>query len=160
MWRDGKRLVARRGAMLPRRCVRCNVPTNEAPFQRKLSYIHPAIFLLLPLWVLFIIVAFALQKKAELTISLCNRHLVRRRRAKTTLLVSLIGAPALLVLAGLADNGALAWIALIVFVAGISLATWGMGLIGATKIDPHFVRVIGVDKAFLATLPSWREPAR
>lgn len=159
LWRRGKRLVARKGAGLPHRCVRCNAPGDGAPFERKLVYIHPAAFLFLILWIFpFLIAALILQKKTTLTISLCAEHRERRRRAKFALASSLIGTPALWVVAGIQESPGLAWLGVLVLVVGVTWAIWGMRLIGATKMDDHFVRVAGVNESFLKSLPDWKNP--
>ena len=156
VWRRGKRLVARKGAGLPHRCVRCNGPGDGAPFVKEVTYVPLWAYLLIVLWLVpFLIAVMIIQKKTTLTISLCADHRERRRRAKIALISSLIGAPALWVLAAYQGSTGLAWLGVLVVVVGVTWAIWGMRMIAATKMDDHFVRVTGVSQDFLETLPDW-----
>lgn len=157
VWRRGKRLVARRDAALPHRCVKCNGPADGAPFTRQLSYIPPWAFIFLIFWLVpFLIVALLLQKKTTLIISLCARHEHRRALALKVFIGSLIASPLLLVGAAREDSVILGWLALATFITGIVWVILERRLISATKLDEHFVHVAGVNQDFLATLPDWK----
>jgi hypothetical protein len=105
-WRDGELLVARKGAVLPDRCLKCNAPaegyqfhrklywhsvrmrTSCAPsgregcqFHRKLDWHNPfwiLVFLISP--VLFVIVYFIVRWQGSITVGLCPRHRSTRAR--------------------------------------------------------------------------------
>lgn len=80
VWRDGKHVVVRAGAVLPPRCVKCNEPALQPMEPRKLSWHHPALFLLILVNILiYVVVALLARKRAEVTFGLCARHRLRRR---------------------------------------------------------------------------------
>src|SRR5204863_8777966 len=80
-WRDGKRVVLDRNAVLPDRCIKCNEPANGYRRTVKLSYVPTSRELMFGAW------AYLSAKRAQLDIGLCERH--RRSRAVTVALGSL-----------------------------------------------------------------------
>ncbi len=79
VWREGNLIVCPNDSRLPERCVVCNDSTNGHSMTKIVRWHHPAIYLVLLVNLLvYIIVALAVQKKAKLTFSLCQRHRVRR----------------------------------------------------------------------------------
>ncbi|HEX3447629.1 MAG TPA: hypothetical protein VHS97_05215, partial [Isosphaeraceae bacterium] len=82
-WRDGRLLMARKGAVLPDRCLKCNAPAEGRPFKRSLSWASPywalSIFLIGP--ILFIVVYTIVSRRGKVSVSLCPRHRMERLRA-------------------------------------------------------------------------------
>src|SRR5262245_50409406 len=80
-WRNGTRVVMRPGCALPPRCVKCNEPALQPMAPRKLTWHHPAWWLVLILFniVVYLIVALVVRKKAQVTFGVCARHRRRRR---------------------------------------------------------------------------------
>jgi hypothetical protein len=160
VWRKGKRLVARKGATLPNRCVLCNGPSDGGPIVHKLTYVPAAAFLLIFLWLIpFIIVALLIHKKTTLTVSLCAHHHRRRHNAKKALIwVTSAGMALYVVAGGFFGSFTFGLLGLVILLAGPIWWLWGMKLIHARKIDDHFVYVGGVNRDFLAALPDWTRP--
>ena len=78
-WREGRTLVALRDAALPDLCVRCGDPGDGRRIRHRLSWHHPALFLLLLFWLIpYVIVALAIRRHA---VSVCARHRSIRRRS-------------------------------------------------------------------------------
>ena len=66
LWREGNCLVVARGAAFPRRCVKCNEPSEEPHKLRKVYWHHPAVYLLLLGYaILYIIVALIVRRTME-----------------------------------------------------------------------------------------------
>ncbi len=81
VWRDKSILVMSRDAQLPNRCVKCNEPATGSRLKRKLSWHHPAYFLLiLVVFLVYIIVAMIARKVATVEVGLCERHRAARSR--------------------------------------------------------------------------------
>ena len=47
VWRDKATLIMSKDAQLPARCIKCNAPATGARLKKKLSWHHPAIYLLI-----------------------------------------------------------------------------------------------------------------
>src|SRR5690349_14738678 len=80
IWRNNAVLVMTKQALLPNRCVKCNAPAEEQ-LKRKLTWHHPALYLLVFISILvYAIVAMVVRKTATINIGLCEEHLSSRRR--------------------------------------------------------------------------------
>jgi hypothetical protein len=67
VWRDQSKMVVSKGALLADRCVKCNAPATGPRLKKKLSWHHPAIFILIFVALLiYLIVAMILRKTAVL----------------------------------------------------------------------------------------------
>lgn len=79
-WREKNQLVVRKGAIPPRRCIKCNEEPAEPPYHKKVSWHRPFWFILvvLSLW-LYILVYFFVRYKGEIEVSLCEKHKSKRR---------------------------------------------------------------------------------
>lgn len=158
VWRERSKLVMSRDAELPPRCVKCNVPTHLR-LKRKLSWHHPAIYLIILLALLiYLIVAMVLRKSASIEIGLCHEHLAKRRRdlwiTIGLLVVGLIGL-------GLAIGFADVTYLLVGFLALIGALIYGIvavRVVAPAKIDERFVWLSGVNKQYLNELPQWPGP--
>jgi hypothetical protein len=158
VWRDGKWLVMGVDARLPHRCVKCN-ESAEMPMRRQALYWHhPAIYLLLLLWiVVYVIVAVIARRTVKLEVGLCEGHRVARRKALTIGTVGLVGSvPAGIGLAELGQPG----LALLAGIGGFfGFAIFLMvkaRILYAKKIDEDEARIGGCGEEFLSSLPSYR----
>ena len=98
-WRDGKKLVVRKGAELPDRCIKCNAPAGGYRYSRTLEWVKPIWLVTLFLGLLlFALVYLIVRKKGKITVGLCEVHRRRRTRA--------IAWGWLSALAGIAGSGA------------------------------------------------------
>jgi hypothetical protein len=80
-WRDGKRVVMDRNAVLPDRCFKCNEPANGYRLAESVTYIPTSQQLMFGVW------SYLDAKRAPVAIGLCERH--RRSRGRRVLLISL-----------------------------------------------------------------------
>jgi hypothetical protein len=150
-WRDGKRVVMDRNAVLPDRCFKCDEPANGYRRATTLTHVSTGTELMVGA------IAYAFAKRAPIEIGLCERH--RRSRAIN---VALVSAAVLLtslfvftqvratdlVLPLLATAG------LIGGVVGLLYAAVGTKIVRATKITETHVWLKGAGEAFLASLPT------
>ena len=150
-WRDGKRVVMDRNAVLPDRCFKCDEPANGYRRATTVTHVPTATEMMVGA------IAYAFAKRAPIEIGLCERH--RRSRAITVALVSIVVLltslyvftqvrATELVLPLLATAG------LIGGVVGLLYAAVGFKLVRATKITETHVWLKGAGEAFLASLPS------
>jgi hypothetical protein len=149
-WREAKRVVLDRNAVLPDRCIKCNEPANGYRRTVKLSYVPMSRELMFGAW------AYLSAKRAQLEIGLCERH--RRSRAVTVALVSLaVILASIIVFAQVRTTDLtlplLASAGLIGGVAGLLYAAVGGRLVRATKITDTHLWLKGAGEPFLASLP-------
>jgi hypothetical protein len=159
VWRDGKKVVARDGARFPARCVKCNGPAAEPPLKRKLYWHNPLIYLLVFLhFLIYIIVAVIVRKRASVELYLCPEHLKRRKYfILATWLAVVIGL-------GVGIWG-IAIHSLPLGAAGFLLLIIGapvIGILGAqpartVRIKNKTVWMAGAGKDFVASLPEWND---
>lgn len=73
-WAEGARLIVRKGATLPERCVRCNAPA-EAYFKRTFRWHAPWPYVLI-LWgfLIYVLVALFGTRRMNLRVPLCAHH--------------------------------------------------------------------------------------
>ncbi|MBN2563731.1 MAG: hypothetical protein JXQ75_22670 [Phycisphaerae bacterium] len=159
VWRQGKLLVASLGAPLPNRCIKCNAPAEGRPLKRRLSWHHPAIYLLvLAALLAYVIVALILRKQAVVEFGLCARHRARRRWAVAICWLFVLGSVGLLFLAAIVENLAFAALACVSVVTGLLVYLFGGQPVTPYRIDDHAVWLRGVCADYLSTLPPspWR----
>lgn len=155
VWREGAKLVMSKDASLPDRCVKCNVPT-VGKLKRKLSWHHPAIYLIILVALLiYFIVAMVLRKSATVELGLCDEHREKRRRnIMITWVLVILGFAGVVLSIAMNDGtyfgfGALALFAALIF----GLVT--LRVVTPVKIDDRFVWLRGVNKEYLDELPQW-----
>jgi hypothetical protein len=158
-YRDGKLLVARRGAVLPDRCLKCNSPAEGSQFKRTLSWHRPFWFLLVLISLLvYVLVYFLVRWKATITVGLCPHH--RRRRAKAIAigwLTMLAGLGTIVAAASVSNNLTPIGVAVgvVVLSGGIIGGMLGSRVLVPTRIDKHYVWLSHVSTDYLATFPEW-----
>ena len=146
-------------ALLPNRCIKCNAPAGEQ-LKRKLSWHHPALYLLIFVSLLvYAIVAMVVRKTAIVNVSLCEDHSSARRRDiwLTCLLIFL--AVASFVLAGMLEEGMLALAGAAFLFGGAIYGCVTLRVVVPTKIDNYFVWLKGVNPNYLEQFPEWRGQA-
>lgn len=149
VWREDGVLIARKGATLPSRCVKCNTLVSGESIRKKYSWHHPAILLIVLVNLLiYVIVALIVQKRGTIYIFVCPKH----RRLRMTM-ISLgwlwgLGGLALVILGAANGSGWLAISGIAVFFAGIIAAILSRQLY-PKKIDDHFLWLKGACPAFM-----------
>ncbi len=155
-WRDGKRVVLDRNAVLPDRCIKCNEPANGYRRMVKLSYVPTSRELMFGAW------AYLSAKRAQIEIGLCERH--RRSRAVTVALSSLAAILASIIVftqvrATDVTLPLLATAGLIGGVVGLIYAAVAGRLVRAAKITDTHLWLKGAGEPFLASLPDAPPPS-
>lgn len=159
IWRDNSVLVMTKEALLPNRCIKCNAPAGEQ-LKRKLTWHHPALYLLILVSVLiYAVVALVVRKTAIVTVGLCEEHSSARRQNIwiTCLLVFLSVASfalAMLMEEGLLAAGGSAFLLAAAIYGGVTLR-----IVAPTKIDNYFVWMKGVNQNYLQQFPEWHGQA-
>ena len=153
-WREGSTLVMSRDASLPDYCVKCDAPAGGFRLKRNLSWHHPALFLVILLaWLLYLILAMVLRKRATVYLGLCREHYEKRRTFLIAGFVTLAVSFALIV-------GAIAWeypaIALLAVLGILASAIWlafVARVVTVKKIDDQFVWLNGINENYLSRFP-------
>ena len=155
VWRHNSTLVMSKDAQLPQRCVKCNAFTNGR-LTRKFSWHHPALYLLLLMaWLIYLIVALIVRKRATVELGVCEDHLAKRRAyIWITLALAMLGVGGL-VLAIAADDGMPALIGLLLLLTSIIFGAVTIRVTYPSKIDDRFVWLKGVNSDYLNQFPSW-----
>jgi len=159
VWQKGKILVMSRQANLPARCIKCNIPEKQFRLKRKLTYIHPAWYVLILLnFVIFIIVALFVQRSATVYLPLCPEHRKRRWMWVGITWLTFLSAVALAV-AGVAYES-LVWALVGLGLLLISLAFLVIAVPTVTSkyITSDFLWVRGSGPKYLSQLPTLKFP--
>jgi hypothetical protein len=156
VWRDKSKMVVSKGAQLPDRCVKCNAPAQEPKLKKKLSWHHPAIYLLILVALLiYFVVAMILRKTATVELGLCEEHKAKHRRniIATWLLVGLgvLGFVTALVV----EDSNFILLGILLILAGIIYGSVTLRILTPAKIDDRFAWLKGVNKDYLDELPQW-----
>ena len=155
VWRDGKTLVMSRDAQLPDRCVKCNAFTNGR-LKRKFSWHHPALYLLLLVaWLVYLIVAMIVRKRATVEVGLCEEHRVQRRTYIWITWLLVLGGIAGFVLAIVANDGTPALIGFLLLLSAIIFGIVATRVTYPSKIDDRFVWLKGINADYLSHFPPW-----
>jgi hypothetical protein len=154
VWRDGKVLVCRRDAVFPPRCVKCNDAAAAPPERVKLAWHNGLWYLLIFLNILiYLVVALAVRKRAEVEVGLCSRH---RRRGRLARIIGWGGLAAIVAGVFLGLYFGLGWLA---GVSMVAIAPWALASVllslqlRAAKIGEEELRIRGCGRDFLDTLP-------
>ena len=160
VWREGSKLVMRRSATLPDRCIKCNAPTGGSYVNRKLNYLNPVWYLLLigglVGWIALIIVRFGVRKTAYVDLGLCSDDVAKHKTAITVSILLAVAGVLGLIVAIRADSGLLAGIAALLILAGMIYGLAKGQLVTVSKIDDDYIWIGGVSKEFLSSLPASR----
>jgi hypothetical protein len=155
VWRDEKTLVMTRDAQLPDQCVKCNAPAHGFKLKRKLSWHHPALYVvILVAWIIYLVLAMALSKRATVFFGLCPEHIKRR---KTFLLIGWTMFAIGLIVPVLAFSNEFPGIALLGFLLLFISIFWlvfANRVVNVKKIDDRYVYLTGIDANYLAQFPT------
>jgi hypothetical protein len=159
LWQKGQLLVMHRDAILPKVCIKSGQPATEYLI-RKLTWHHPALFIVLfmsPL--IYIIVALLLNKRARIEVRVSDAVFARRRRDMLIGWIAVLASIAVIVMAFANlenDSGALLLvIGFTLFFAGAIYGLLRARLVSADRIDGDYIWLKGVHPDLLAELPLW-----
>lgn len=80
IWRKSSSVVVTSETIWPKRCVKCNVPTDKS-IKRTLVYVNPWIYLSVLVSILItLILVLIFQKKFKMAIPICEKHIAYRKR--------------------------------------------------------------------------------
>ena len=157
IWRDKSTLVMSKDAPLPDQCVKCNAPANGVRLKRRLSWHHPAIYILiLVAWIIYVILVLVLRKQATVYLGLCEEHFQRRRKllaAGWVLLAIGLVSPTVAFAADYPGLGLLGVLVLIISIIWLVVVT---RVVTVRKIDDRFVWLNGINANYLAHFPPWQ----
>lgn len=124
--------------------------------KRKLSWHHPALFILIFVALLiYLIVAMIVRKRATVEIGLCQDHMAKRRKAVlVTWLLVLLGVCGFIA-SVVSNDGTYALVGFLFLIAGIIYGIVAARVVAPSKIDDRFVWLKGVNKDYLDALPAW-----
>jgi hypothetical protein len=156
VWRDGSVLVMRREAELPDRCVKCNEPADLPKLKRKLTWHHPALYLIIFVALLvYAIIAMVIRQTATVEIGLCELHRARRKQnILITIAALLLSVTAFAVSINMLD-GMYALAGLALLLGGTIYGIVTIRVITPSKIDRSFVWIRGISAEYLSLLPQW-----
>jgi len=153
-WREGKRVVAHNQSSLPARCYKCNQEVATAPITRKLYWHPPAYYLFIFFnFIVYVIVAIIVRKRATLDVYLCEQHTQRR---KYFMIGGWAGAllGILMVIVGAGENiGWLVVLGIVLFLGATIAGIAGSQLARPSRIKGDTIWLTGAGKEFRASLP-------
>jgi hypothetical protein len=156
VWRCGDRMVMRIDAELPDRCVKTNVPADGQWADIRLSWHHPALYLVILLnLVAYFIVAYFVRTSVIVRVGLTQSALNSARRARVLMWVLFLGGVSFCAAAFAAEFPPLFWLGLALVLLAIPVFLWGARIVWADKIEPGYVWIAGVHRDYLAELPEW-----
>ncbi|MEJ2361366.1 MAG: hypothetical protein P8Z75_08060 [Gammaproteobacteria bacterium] len=80
IWRRASSVVVTAETLWPKRCIKCNTPTDKT-LKRTLVYVNPWIYLSILVSILItLILALIFQKKFKMEIPVCEKHIAYRKR--------------------------------------------------------------------------------
>lgn len=120
VWRDKSKMIVTHDSALPDRFIKCNAPALGPRLRKKLTWHHPALYLLLLVALLIaLIVTLILRKTMIVELGLCEEHMKTHRRNVLITWGLIGGGGACILLAAMAEEGA--------FVFGRNVVDGGRG---------------------------------
>ena len=154
VWRDGKTLIMLKSARLPDYCIKCGVAANGSHLTRKLSWHHPALYLLIFAGLLiYAIVALIVRKSARIEISMCEDHIRKHRTVVGVGWLVFVAGVAFIVFAIAQESGGSALFGIALVFASAIYSTF-VKVVRVKKIDDNYVWLLGIDESCLTMLPS------
>jgi hypothetical protein len=155
-WRSGQILMARHGAVLPARCVKCNGEVEGSLKKQRFYWHHQAWFaLVLANVFIYLVVSMIVRRHADVSYGLCTNHRRQRRRA---VLLGVGGMFIFLVLVFVgiaADLVVLSLVAFLGIVVSIVVGiVKGRALLPVRIDKSRLAQFKGCGESFLANLPS------
>jgi hypothetical protein len=155
VWRDDKTLVMTKDAQLPDQCVKCNAPAHGFKLKRKLSWHHPALYVvILVAWIIYLVLAIALSKRATVFLGLCTEHIKRRRTFLTIGWIMFAIGVITPVLAFTNDYPGVGLLGILLALISIFWLVFANRVVTVKKIDDRYVYLTGIDANYLAQFPS------
>lgn len=156
LWRHGKYLVVARDTVFPDRCIKCNAPANGYRLRRKLTWHHPAYYLLIFCYLVpYLVVALFVSKSAKFEVGLCEKH-VRRRTHLIYLAWIVLAAIISLILAAFGGvSPVLGGAAVLLVFLDLGLVVLITNVVTPVRFDKHYIHLSGVCRKFLENLPEW-----
>ena len=153
VWRDGPKLIMRRTATLPQRCIHCNGRADRF-LPRKLYWHAPVHYLwILVSLLLYAIVALIVRKRADVVIPLCHQHDKKRKTGIAVGWLGGLGGFVLIIVGAVNDSAGLILFSvlamLVSLIAGIAMAR----VVIPAKIDDRFVWLKKISPEYLNRLP-------
>ena len=135
LWRYKHQLVCRPGATLPDRCVKCNAAANGGRLHRQLSW-----------------------HRGALELGLCDAHRKRRVLIVVTSWLTVVGGLALAFFAFVNNYEGVCVLSVMAAMGATSMGFIFGPQVAVARMDQGYVRVIGVCREYLDTLPEWSGP--
>jgi hypothetical protein len=155
VWRDGKTLVMTKEAFLPDRCVKCNRPANGYRLRKGLSWHEPILYAVIVIaFLLYVILALALSKRATVEFGLCQDHVRRRRNFLLTGWLLLLLGLMTPVVAFTYEYIVIGLLGILVFLAAIGWLTIAYKIANVKRIDDRYVWLTGINEQFLLQFPA------
>jgi hypothetical protein len=155
--RSGDLLVVGPNALLPHRCVKCNVPTDGQHLRFRLSWHPPIAFLGLLLGLLpYILFALVTTKRMTVHVGVCPEHKRKRRRGIACGFVGVAGGIGLIIAgAGARDAaaGLLMFAGFILILAAVVYAIIASRIVWPKRITKDRAWLRGVCAEYLAAFP-------
>ncbi len=153
--RRRKLLITPLEPSLPARCVKCNVDVSGAPVLRKLSWHHPALYVVVLVnLLLYIILALAVSKRSRALVYLCPQHRAKRRNAIILAWVLFLGGIVVVFTDFTLDQPIGLWaVGLAMVLFGVIWVAVKAKIVTAAKIDKEGMRLSGCGPAFLDSFP-------
>ena len=157
IWREGKLLVASKDAVLPDRCVKCNVPTREK--RMKKFYWHPPAFYLFICTgiLIYAIIAIIVRKNSTVHLGICPEHTSKRLRS-IAIAWSLVGLSVILVVGAIAgDSPEFGLLSAVLLLGAIIYGVVSTQILTPARIDAQgTIWLKGVPAAYLEGLPEYK----
>lgn len=84
IWRRASSVVVTANTLWPKRCIKCNEPTDRT-IKRTLTYVNPWVYLsFLVSFLITIVLVLIFQKKFKMEIPVCEKHIAYRKRVILT----------------------------------------------------------------------------
>jgi hypothetical protein len=91
-------------------------------------------------------------------LGLCDEHMKNHRRNVLITWGLIGGGGACILLAAMAEQGALVLVGMLLMVAGVIFAVVAVRIVIPTRINDNFAWIKGVNKDYLNALPQWPGP--
>jgi len=154
VWQKNAILIFSKEASLPERCVKCNMPTDGPGLKRKLSWHHPALYLLiLGGLLLYAILATVLSKRATVFLGMCEEHRRKRRNGMLIGWALFLGGVILAVVAVANNYNSVMLLCFVMIVGGLIWLIIAARSVSVKKIDDQFVWLRGINREYLQMLP-------
>ena len=156
VWQKGSTMEFSKNAMLPDRCVKCNAFVDGSRLTKKLSWHHPAIYLLIFAgFLVYLIVALILSKRATVELGICEEHRRKRRYGMMVGWMLFLGGIMGAIIGISSDYIGVMTIGFLLIPVGLVWLILAARFVNVKKIDDRFVWLKGINREYLATLPAW-----